>query len=222
MKKLMTAVGIVILVFGLLLASFTFIAFPESKTEAYQVPESTVIVDRFGLEGPSFGVVAPTADWADGFTFRSGDFLNIKVNVTSAQKIDFYVSDGSTSLSSNVGSSPYLSYPNVTMVNIDWIVPKNSNYNFVFSSSGTVSASDVNWQIVKLWNETDYRRVTQNVRLLPFQVIYVGVVVAISGLTIATYGILIPKNDERLMMFRKWGLLVMSFHCYVGSIRFPS
>lgn len=34
---------------------------------------------------------------------------------------------------------------------------------------------------MQLWNETDFRNVTQNVRLLPFQVIYVGAVVALLG-----------------------------------------
>jgi hypothetical protein len=194
MKKLMTAVGIVILVFGILLATFTFIAFPKNKTEAYQIPESTAIVDRFGLLGPSFGVLAPTADWADGITLSAGDFLNIQVNVTSGQKIDFYVSDGSNGVNSNVGSSPYLFYPNVIMVNTDWIVPKNSSYNFVFSSSGTVSASDVHWQIVKLWNETDYRSVTQNIPLLPLQILYVGVGIALSGLAITVYGTRLKKD----------------------------
>lgn len=194
MKKLVTAVGIVILVFGILLSAFTFIAVPENKTEAYQIPESTVIVDHFGLLGPTFGVVNPTADWGDGITLSAGDFLNIQVNVTSGQKIDFYASDGSKGLTSNVGSSPYLSFPNVTMVNTDWIVPENSSYNFVFSSSGTVPASDVHWQIVKLWNETDYRSVTQNVPLLPFQVLYVGVVVALSGMSITVYGISTKKR----------------------------
>lgn len=107
--------------------------------------------------------------------------------MTSGQKIDFYVTDGSNSVSTNVGSNPYLSYPNVTVVNTDWLVPKNSNYNFVFDSSGAVSANDVHWQIEKLWNETDYRSVAQNVRLLPFQVLYVGIIVALSGLVITIY-----------------------------------
>ena len=188
MKKVTVAIGTVILVLGILLTAFTFIAIPENKTESYQVPKSTVIVDQFGFSGPSV-VVDPTANWADGFTFSAGETLNIQVNVTSGQKIAFSVTDGSRSLNSNVdASTAYLFYPNVNMVNTDWVVPRNSSYNFVFSSSSTVSANDVHWQITKQWTETDYRSVTQNVRLLPFQVFYVGVIIALSGLAITVYG----------------------------------
>ncbi len=194
MKKVMAAVGILIFVFGVLLAASTFIGIPINTTEAYQVPESTVVVDRFGLIGPTFGVVNPTADWVDGFTFNTGDSLNIQVNVTSGKTINFYVDDGSKGSNSNLDSTIYLSYPNVTTVNTDWIVPKNSSYNFVFSNSGTVLASDVHWQIVKQWNETDYRSVTKNVPLLPFQVLYIGVGTALSGLAITVYGVSLKKD----------------------------
>jgi hypothetical protein len=185
MKKVVVAIGIVILVLGILLTAFTFIAIPENKTEAYQVPKSTVLIDRFGpiLD---FNPV-PTTNWADGFTFSAGDFLNIQVNVTSGQRIDFYVSDGSNGLSSNVGSSPYLSYPNVTLLNTDWVVHRNSSYNFVFSSSSTFSPNDVHWQIEKLWNETDYRDVTKNVPLIPFELSYVGVVLSLAGIGLLVY-----------------------------------
>lgn len=194
MKKTITAVGILILVFGVLLASFTFTSFPEKKTEAYQIPKSTILVDGFGLLMPNLGL-DPTANWSDGFTFSTGETLNIQVNVTSGQKIDFSVSDGSNGVSSNVGSSPYLSYSNVTVVNKDWVVPKNSTYNFVFRSSNSVPAKDVHWQIVNLWNETDYRSVIQNVPLVPFQVLYVGVGIALSGLAITVYGTRIKKIE---------------------------
>lgn len=193
-KKLKTAAGIVILVFGILLSEFTFIAVPKNKTEAYQVPESTVIVDQFGLLGP-FPTSAPTTDFAVGFNFSVGELLNIQVNVTSGQKINFYVDNGSKELSSDLDSTIYLSYPNITVVNTDWVVPKNSSYNFVFRSPSTFLANDVHWQIVKLWNETDNRSITQNVPLLPFQVLYVGVTVALSGMAITAHGISTKKES---------------------------
>jgi len=196
MNKVMVAIGTVILVFGILLASFTFTSFPEKKIEDYPIPESTIVVDGFGLLMPDLGI-NPTANWADGFMFSAGETVNIQVNVTSGQKINFYVSDGSISVSSNVGSSPYLSYPNITVVNTDWVVPKNSTYNFVFSSSNSVPAKDVLWQIVKLWNETDYRTVTQNVPLLPFPILYAGIGIALSGLAITVYEISFKNRQFR-------------------------
>jgi hypothetical protein len=195
MKKAIACIGVFAFISGILLIALPSANVLKTTSEANQVPKSTVLVDRYGLLGPSFGVVAPTADWADGFTFTAGDLLNIQVNVNSSKRIDFFVCDEISGVNScHVGASTYLSYPNVTLVNTDWVVPKNSGYNFVFSSSGTVSANDVHWQINKLWNETDYRNVTQNTPLLPFQVVFVGVVVALSGLAIAVLGIITPKK----------------------------
>jgi len=205
MKKLMVAVGIVILVFGILLAAFTFIALPKNKTEAYKIPESTVIVDQFGLLGP-FPTTFPTTDFAEGeFNFSAGELLNIQVNVTSGNKINFYVDDGSKGLNSNLDSTIYLSYPNVTIENRDWVVPKNTSYNFVFRSPNTFLANDVHWQIMKVWNETDYRSVTQNVPLFPFQLPYVGVAVALLGTAIAMYGIVAKNRNLSVRPFQTVG-----------------
>ncbi len=185
MKKVIVAIGIAILVLGILLTAFTFIAIPQNKTEAYQVPKSTVLIDRFGpiLD---FNPV-PTTNWADGFTFSAGDSLNIQVNVNSTKGIDFSVNDGSSGVNSNVGSTTYLFYPNVTMVNTDWVVPKNSSYNFVFSSSSTFVPNDVHWQIEKVWNETDYRDVTENVPLIPLELSYVGAILSLAGIGLLVY-----------------------------------
>lgn len=199
MKRVIAAVGILILVFGVLLVSFTFTSFPEKKIEAYQIPKSTAIVNQHGLLGP-FPDSSPTTDFAEGgFNFSSGELLNIQVNVTSDQKVDFYVSDGSKGLSSNVGSSPYLSYLNVTLMNTTWIVPENSTYNFVFNSPSKFVPNDVYWQVVNLWNETNNRTVTENVHLLPFPILYVGVGIVLSGFAVTIYG-----TGFRMYIVPKW------------------
>lgn len=192
MKKAFAGIGVFALFIGILLVTLPFANIFKTTSEAYQVPKSTVLIDRFGpiLD---FNPV-PTTNWADGFSFSAGDLLNIQVNVNSSRGIDFSVNDGSNGVNSNVSPTAYLFYPNVTTVNTDWVVPKNSSYNFVFRSSSTFSPNDVHWQIEQLWNETDYRNVTKNIPLLPFQVIYVGVVIAFSGLAITTYGIMTSKK----------------------------
>ena len=196
MKKRLIIIGVIALILGILLAAFTFVLIPKTTSEAYQVPKSTVLIDR---SGPilDFDPV-PTTNWVDGFTFSAGDSLNIQVNETSGQKIDFFVTDGSSGVNSNVGSNTYLTYPNVTVVNTDWVVPKNSSYNFVFSSSNAFSPNDVHWQIEKQWNETDYRRVAQNFPVLPFQVLYAGVVIALSGFAITIYGVIKRQTRTQL------------------------
>jgi hypothetical protein len=195
MNKVVVAGGIVVLVLGIILTAFASIPISEIKTEPYQVPQSTVIIDHFG---PTLSLIpVPTTDWTDGFSFDAGDLLNIEVNVTSGGIINFYVDDGSKGVSGNLDSAIYLSYPNITSLNTDWVVPKNSSYNFVFNTLGKVSANDVHWQIVKHWNETDYRSVTQNVPLLPIQVLYIGVGTALSGLAITVYGVSLKKRQIR-------------------------
>ncbi len=175
MKKALLAIGIIALILGVLLTAFTLVSFPKTTSEAYQIPKSMVLIGCFGL----LMDVAPTSKVADGLSLNAGDYLNIQVNVNSSKRIDFTVNNGSTT---------YLSYPNLTTVNINWTVPQNSSYNFVLISSSTFTSKDVHWQVTKQWSETAYRDVTQNVPLLPFQFFYLGLGVALSGLTIIVCG----------------------------------
>lgn len=162
MKKAIVAIGVFALIIGILLIALPFIYVPKITSEAYQVPKSMVLIGGFG---PLFDV-APASKVTDGLTLNAGDLLNIQVNVILGKDIDFSVNDGSTT---------FLAYSNVTAVNKDWTVPQSSDYNFVFNSSGTFTSKDVTWQVTKQWTETAYRDVTQNVRFLPFEVFYVGV-----------------------------------------------
>ena len=150
------------LIIGVLLIALPFVYVPKTISESYS-PKSTVLISGFG---PLMDV-APTYKVSDGISLNAGESLNIQVNVTSGNNIDFSVNNNSTT---------YLSYSNVTTVNIDWTVPQSSNYNFVFNSLSAFTSKDVSWQVTELSTETAYRDVTKNVELLPFDVSYVGVV----------------------------------------------
>jgi hypothetical protein len=175
MKKAIVAIGVFALIIGILLIALPFIYVPKITSEIYQVPKSMVLIGGFG---PLFDV-APTSKVTDGLTLNSGDSLNIQVNVTSIHDVDLSVNDGST---------VYLSYSNITTLNKDWTVPKSSDYNFVFSSLSTFNSKDVTWQVNKNWTTTAYRYVTQNVQLLPFEALYVGLVLALAGIGLTIFG----------------------------------
>ena len=176
MKKAIVGIGVFALIIGVLLIALPFVYVPKTISESYQVPKSTVLISGFG---PLMDV-APTYKVSDGISLNAGESLNIQVNVTSGNNIDFSVNNNSTT---------YLSYSNVTTVNIDWTVPQSSNYNFVFNSLSAFTSKDVSWQVTELSTETAYRDVTQNVELLPFDVSYVGVVLALAGIGLTIYGV---------------------------------
>ncbi len=176
MKKAIVGIGVFALIIGILLIALPFVYVPKTISESYQVPQSTVLIGGFG---PLMDV-APTSKVADGISLNAGDSLNIQVNVTSGKDIDFSINDGSTT---------YLSYSNVNIVNKDWTVPQSKNYNFVFNSLSTFTSKDVTWQVTKQWTTTAYRDVTTNNQLLPFEFAYLGVALALVGVGITIFGV---------------------------------
>ena len=65
----------------------------------------------------------------------------------------------------------------------------SAQYSFVFNSSNLFSYKDVNILVTKQWSETAYRNVTQNVPLLPFEIVYVGAVIALAGMALTSCGV---------------------------------
>jgi hypothetical protein len=186
MKRATMAIGVFVLIIGILLIILPFVYIPSHSSEAYQIPKSKVIVGGWMPLAP----VAPATSMAKGAYLTAGDSLNIQVNATSGKAIDFYVNSGSTSLIYPYdGSATQLFYPNVTTISKDWIVPVSSQYSFVFNSSSLFTYKDATLLVTKQWNETAYRDVTQNVQLLPFEFAYLGVVLALGGIGITIFGI---------------------------------
>ena len=89
----------------------------------------------------------------------------------------------------------YLFYPEVTTVNKDWIVPLSSKYDLVFNSSNLFTYKDVTLLVTKQWTETAYRDVTTNYRLLPFEFVYIGVVLTFVGIELTIYGAVKKRNS---------------------------
>jgi hypothetical protein len=186
MKKAIVGIGVFALIIGILLVALPFVYVPKTTSEAYQVPKSEVIVGAW----MPLAAVAPATSMAKGADLTAGDSLNIQVNATSGKDINFYVNSGVTGLVYPYGSSANeLSYQNVTTINRDWTVPVSSQYSFVFNSSSLFTYKDATILVTKLWNETAYRDVTQNVQLLPFELAYLGVVLVLGGIGITIFSI---------------------------------
>ena len=181
MKKAIVGIGVFTLIIGVLLIALPFIYVPKTVIQAYQVPQSTVLVDG---SFPHF-TYNPTNEVTEGLTLNAGDSLNIQVNVTSGIKMNLSVDNGSATL---------LSYYDFTTLNVNWTVPQNLNYNFGFSSPNSFVYGDVTWQVTKNFTQTDYREVTQNVQLFPFEVSYVGSIFAVAGIGLTLYGVLLSET----------------------------
>ena len=186
MNKALVALGVFACIIGILLTALPFVYIPTHRTQAYQIHQSEVIVGGW----TPIAAIAPTTSMAKGAELTAGDSLNIQVNATSGMGINFFVNSGVTGLVYPYsGTATELTYQNVTTLNEDWTVPVSSQYSFVFNSADPFSYKDVSIQVTKQWNDTAYRDVTQNVPLLPFQFFYLGLGIALSGLTIIVYGI---------------------------------
>jgi hypothetical protein len=111
MKKVIAGIGFFVLIIGVLLIALPFIYVPKTVIQAYQVPQSTVLVDG---SFPHF-TYAPVHEVTEGdLILNAGDSLNIQVNVTSGIEIN---------LSVNNGSATVLSYYDFTTLNVNWTVP---------------------------------------------------------------------------------------------------
>ena len=189
MNKAFVAIGVFVFIIGILLTAFPFVYIPSHTTQAYQIPKSLVIIGEWRPIAP----VDPATSMAKGVELTAGDSLNIQVNATSGKDINLFINSGVTGLVYPFSGTTQLNFQNITTLNKDWAVPISSQYAFVFNSTNLFSYKDVSIQVTKQWNDTAYRDITQNVPLLPFQIFYVGVGIALSGLAIVIYGVRNPK-----------------------------
>src|SRR5665647_848099 len=189
MKKII-AIGVFALIVGILLIALSFVYIPSHTTQAYQIPKSEVIIGEWRPIAP----VDPSFSMAKGANLNFGDSLNIQVNATSGKDINLFINSGVTGLVYPFSGTTQLDFQNITTINKDWTVPISSQYAFVFNSTNLFSYKDASIQVTKQWNDTDYRDITQNAQLLPFQVLYVGIVIALLGLAIVIYGVRNPKD----------------------------
>ena len=174
MNKSVVGIGVFLLIIGIVLTVLPLIYVPQTTTEAYDDPKSSVVFDQ------PFDV--PPSTTTHTAYLDENDTINIQFEVTSGGNLDinFRLNDGSTT---------YLDYTRITSLDEDFTVPISSNYNFVFDNSfSTFTSKGVDVSITKQWTEIAYRDVTEELPLLPFEVLYVGIVLTFIGVGVAIFG----------------------------------
>lgn len=164
MKKPIIGIGAFLLIIGIVTLAFTFVDSPLSITEPYQVPRSSNIID----ESFTVGVAQRTS------TLNESDTIHIELQVTATgnNKIDFYVQDETTT---------YIEESRVSIVDMNWTVPSDGTYYFVYDNSlSWITSKNVTTRITRYWNQTNYRNITQYS--------YVGIVLSIAGTGIIIWG----------------------------------
>ncbi len=189
MKKIVLAIGISILTAGVFLSIFPHVYFAKAVAEEYQVPKSAVIFDGWGPL-----IVTPAKTGGKGTYLNASDSLNIQVNATSGKGVDFYVNAVNQSTGDVLATC--LFYPDITSVNTDWVVPLSSEYDFEFSSSSLFTRDDVSMLVTKQWTETVYRDVVESFSLVPFETMYIGILLTLAGMVVSIYGVAVRKPGQ--------------------------
>ena len=193
MNKVLVTVGIFAITVGIILTALPLVNIPNHTTQAYLIPtNSEEIIGEWRPIIP----VDPSTSCAKGVSLNAGDWLNIQVNATAGKNINLYVKRGATTADYLYAGTTQTSFRNVTCLNENWTVPVSSQYAFVFNSSTPFSYKDVNVLVMKQTGQTAYRDIISNVPLVPFEVLYCGVAVVLSGLAITVVAVMKsnPKN----------------------------
>ena len=101
----------------------------------------------------------------------------------------------------NNGSQTYLSYSKISHLpyNFLWAVPNSGNYSFVYDNSLSTTSKNVIAQLTSYWSEAEHHTVNLNRPIIPFDFVYVGVVLALTGISLVILGILKKKLPKLLL-----------------------
>jgi hypothetical protein len=181
MKNAFGGIGGFALIIGVLLIILPFVYVPKTESETYQVPKSEVVLG--GWTGAA--AFASFKNAAKGTELDANESLNIQVNATASKRIGFSVK----AVNDTTGEvlATYLFYPDLSTLNVDWIVPVASEYDFVFDSNNIFTYRDVTLIVTKQWTEIAYRDITTNYSLLPLEFVYLGVVLISAGVGLLVY-----------------------------------
>lgn len=160
MKKPVVGIGVFLLLIGIVILGFTFTA------ESYQEPMSSDIVD----ESFTVGVAQRKS------TLNKSDVIHIELEVTAEgnKQIDFYVQDE---------TKIYVEEARVSFVDMNWTVPSDGTYYFVYDNSlSWTTSKNVTTRITRYWNTAEYYP------LLPHEFSYVGFILSLAGTGIIVWG----------------------------------
>ena len=182
MNKSIVGIGVFLLIVGIVLTVLPLIHVPQTTTEAYDDPKSSIVFNQPFDVPPSTTTHIAYLD--------ESDTINIQFEVVSGGNLDitFRLNDGSTT---------YLEFGRITSIDEDFTAPISSNYNFVYDNSfSTFTTKGIDVLVTKQWTEIAYRDVTEDLPILPFEVLYVGLILTFVGVGVAIFGAVKKPTDK--------------------------
>jgi FlaG/FlaF family flagellin (archaellin) len=174
MRKTAIGIGITILVVGLVVMTLSLVNLPQATTEPYDVPKSSSMINESFTVPPS--TVTRTA------SLVAGDTINIQIEVTSGGAKDINFNLNNVTLT-------FISVSRITTYNRNWTVPSTGAYLFVYDNSfSTFTSKQVTTQVTKLWTEVAYRDITKYHPLLPYEFVYLGLLLLLAGIGVIAWG----------------------------------
>ncbi len=170
-----------LLVLGCVALLGSLVIVPFAAAEPIVLPQASyLITDSFTV---------PPGHTFNNKTLLDGDKLHIFVEVTNGGDlaIAFYVMDelNYNLWKSGESASLQMSRTEITAFDVDWVVPYDGVWYFVYDNgAGSVSSKDLTAIITKHWTETAYREVTQFRPLIPFKYSIPSAIVFFGGIAI--------------------------------------
>ncbi|MDH5782701.1 MAG: emp24/gp25L/p24 family protein [Candidatus Bathyarchaeota archaeon] len=188
MKRKIVGLGVFIIVVGIVLLASSLIIVPFATTKPIEVEKSNYWLNA------SFIVSAGTHQARDGW-ISNGTKLGINFEVTSGGNldVDFFVADETNYWKWRAGETAdvYLSRSRATSLDVNWTVPYNDTWYFVWDNSFSwITAKGMTAQIKRYWIETDSREVTDYRPLIESQYAYVSIITLLVGVAVSVYGLI--------------------------------
>lgn len=190
MRSKIVLVGVTLLVIGILAIFFSLVPFPFATKEAYDVPQSSNLINE------SF--VVPVGEAHRTASLQGGDLTHIYFVVTSGGNldVDFYVMDELNYFKwkAHESYSAQISLSRATNYDNDLAVPHNATWYFVWDNSFSwITQKGVTTTISKHWNEVAYRDVTVYHTVIPTEyashIEYLGIGLVLIGVAVIGWGI---------------------------------
>lgn len=180
MNKTFVSAGIIILLIGAAITSLAIVNIPKTISEPYEAQKSSIILNETFAVGDFFWVIHTTH-------LEKQELVNIQVTVSEE-------GEGDLTFAVSQDGAEYIRQQGANFVyNKNWTAPYSADYDFRYSKTAPYGAKTVTELVTKFYTETANRDVTANYRLLPFEFLYLGIVLAAVGLGIAS----LPQKTSR-------------------------
>ncbi len=181
MEKLVVALGLILLIVGVVLISGSAIPVSKWSTIFVENPKSELVLNKtFEVPASSFTTNIVYLAQGDNVTMN-GAITAVGSSRSVSKELDFSV---------KADSETVLSYYRTENVTLSWTAPRSANYSLVFDNSFDSEPKDVIIMVMKYWRQTDEYTVLQNTPLVPPGFLWIGIVVCLFGGGLTAFGVL--------------------------------